>query len=332
MCLGAPIDPRAWPWIFDVWVVFVLVAAGAASAKPAWRWLRSKRAEAWPSAQGVIESSDINESKFVNKWNSSVMSTASFTYSYSVAGAPYLGTYRKQFGTDEESEEFLRELEGKPLTIQYNLKRPSDSVVLESSIDTVLRGRAPNPVSPLAIHRYWNPLPAWLKQLLPFFAVLSAIGFVLSLWVHIEAVLFKHAPPSYLFFALHVGIFVVFFPAIVVAQKRVGNTRRRDFWKVVLKGAPQWMKFVLYGLFAYVAVNGILFWFRHIQRSNGLETPDFFEGSDASLTWMGFYWVSFVILYTAVKPDDVGPHCVNGHPVAPGASFCERCGQPVVHT
>ena len=99
-------DPRTWPWMFDVWIAFVLFSF----AKPAWRWFQRKRAETWPATPGRVESVEMNKSNFFLTSSSKRSSIASFTYSYEVGGTKYFGTYKKEFGTDEESDDFLRDL------------------------------------------------------------------------------------------------------------------------------------------------------------------------------------------------------------------------------
>lgn len=321
-------DPRTWPWIFDVWLAFVLVGF----ARPIWRWYQRERAETWPATEGRVESTEIIESKRLRTSTFSSLSIASFRYSYNVGGIKYVGTYKKQFGTDEESNYFLRDLTGNDVRVQYAPAQPSRSLVLDSSIDALLSSRPPSAASPLEIHRYWNPLPIWLTRVLPLFQVLAVVGFILSVLVNVGAVTSRWTPPSY-FWALHVGIFLVFFPALFVAQKRVGSTNRKDFWKVVLKGAPDWMKYFLYALFAYAAAIGIPSWIRAVQQASGPQrSSGFSDWTGFSVTWMVFYWASFAILYAAMQQEQLGPRCVKGHPAPPGDHFCSQCGQPIVRS
>ena len=321
-------DPRTWPWIFDVWVAFVLLGF----AKPIWRWFQRKRAESWPATQGRVESTGINESKRFRTNTSSRPSIANLRYSYEASGTRYIGTFKKKFGTDEESNDFLRDLTGKDVRVQYNPGQPSRSFLLDSSIDALLSSRPPSAALPLEIHRYWNPLPIWLSRVLPLFEALAIIGFVLSVFVNVESLSSRWTPPSY-FWALHVGIFVVFFPAVFVAQKRVGSTHRKDFWKVVLKGAPDWMKYFLYAVFAYAFVIGIPSWIRVVQEPSGPpQSSGFGDWAAFSGIWMVFYWASFAILHAAIQQERVGPRCVNGHLAPPGTEFCSQCGQPIVRT
>jgi hypothetical protein len=322
-------DPRTWPWIIDVWLASVLFGFAA----PIWRWFQRQRAETWPATQGRVESTAINERKRFRTSASSSSSVASFAYSYDVGGTKYFGTYKKQFGTDEESDDFLRDLTGRDVRVQYNPAQPSRSFVQASSIAFLLSSRPPSTTSPLELHRHWNPLPIWLTGVLPLFEALAIVGFALSVLVNVGTLISRWTPPGY-FWALQVGIFLVFFPALFVAQKRVGSTNRKDFWKVILKGAPDWMKYFLYALFVYAAAIGIPSWLRAVQQqpSGPRRSSSFNDWTQFSVTCMVFYWASFAIIYAARQQERLGPRCVNGHPAAPGTNFCNQCGQPVVHT
>jgi len=321
-------DPRAWPWMFDVWLAFVV----AGFTRPIWRWFQREQAEGWPSTQGRIDSTAMNARQWFRIRTSSNASIASFRYSYDVGGTRYSATYRKQFGTDEESEDFLRELTGKSVKVQYNSERPSRSFLLESSINALVASRSASLAEPLEIRRYQNPLPFWVLRILPLVQALALAGFVLSVLVNVGSVTGRWTPPGY-FWALHVGIFVVFFPAFALAQKRVGSTNRRDFWKVILKDAPDSMKYFLYAVFAYAFIIEVPSWIRALQQSPGPgRSSDFNDWTLFSATWMVFYWAAFAILYAALRQERVIPRCVNGHPTNPGSTFCSQCGQPVLRS
>jgi hypothetical protein len=79
-------------------------------------------------------------------------------------------------------------------------------------------------------------VPEWLRPFIWIFVWLSVIGLLVSLWVHVGAVMGRTVPSA--FWVLHFGIFVVWFPAVLVAQRLVGNANRRDFWKAVLRDPP----------------------------------------------------------------------------------------------
>src|ERR1035441_582986 len=104
------------------------------------------------------------------------------------------------------------------------------------------------------------------------------------------------APKAYLLM-LHLGVFVVWIPAMLVSMKRVGN-RRKDWWRLVLKGSPEWMRYMVYGFFYYAMVNFAIFIFQ--------SPPGGFEGNPPAVVWRGFsgHWMAFYsaalgILYSA---------------------------------
>jgi hypothetical protein len=167
-------------------------------------------------------------------------------YSYSMSGEVFHGDYKRNFASEEAALEFLRGLEGQTIPIQYSPNKTSRSVLLEDNVEALLRNRPPVPDA-----RHWtDSLPPLLKPFLGLFALLSFVGLVLSIWVHVGALLGRQVAPDYFFWGLHVGIFVVFFPAMVVAQKRVGSSSSRDFWKAVTKGSPDGLRYLLYFFFA----------------------------------------------------------------------------------
>lgn len=143
-------------------------------------------------------------------------------------------------------------------------------------------------------------LPNWLKPLVGFFAFLALMGLLLSIWVHIGALFGRRAAPEYFFWALHAGIFVVFFPAILVAQKRVGSANRKDFWKMVTKGSPDGLRYLLNFFSAYAFV---MFFVSFFQTSPGAVPKGQNPASEwlgFSSVWMVFYCASFAILSSAL--------------------------------
>jgi uncharacterized protein DUF3592 len=324
-------DPHTWPWFLYV----ELAAIAGGFALPLWRWIQRNRAKGWPIATGQIESVSVNESKqFLTSWKprqSSTTYVAELGYSYSVAENVEAGFYKREFGTEEEAWEFLRDLKGKPVPVHYNPNKPSTSTLLEPDIQTLLQTRAPRPAGDVFASLLADSVPEWLKPFLWTFIGLSAVGLVVSLWVHVGAVMGRRVAPEAFFWILHMGIFVVWFPATFVAQRRVGNVRRKDFWKVVLKGSPEWMRYLVYGFLGYAIVNFSLFLYQEPNGGSGTDQPAIvwrgFSGH-----WMAFYSAAFAILYSAARESRKAPRCLNGHPVVPNANFCQRCGQPVMHT
>jgi hypothetical protein len=315
-------DPTTWPWVVWVWLAFLLVGG----VKPMWRRIKSRQANSWPSVTGKIERVDVNEPKvFLGlKTSRTPKYFAEIGYSYGVDGNTYTGTDRREFGDQEEAWDFLRDLKGKAVAVQYNPGKPGASSLSQPSLEILLQTRPPMPPgsSPAAAPR----IPPWATPFLWFFAGLSLIGLVLSLYVHISALMGNEMPS--MFWGLHVGIFVVWIPAVFVAQKRVGSTHRKDFWKAALKGAPDWMRYMAYAFGFYAFGGSLLFMAVAPDKGHGANAPAS-EWRGFSAAWMTFYWAAFAILYAAAT-ESGAPRCVNGHLLEAEESFCSRCQQPAL--
>jgi hypothetical protein len=296
-------DPRTWPWVIYVWIVFLL----AGGVKPAWRWFQRRQGQGWPTVQGRIESVDVHEKKqFIfsaRQGGRTPAYVAELNYSYTVDGQYHAGRYEREFGGEEEGREFIRDLQGNPVAVAYNPQKTKNSTLSQESLATLIAMRPPAP-DPYRTARPVSSLPRWVRPLLWPFIVLAAVGLVVSLWVHLGAVGGKRVAPETFFFMLHIGVFVVFAPAIFVAQRLVGNTARKDFWKAALRWSPNWMRYMVYGFGGYAFVNFALFIFR-APPHGGSGNPPAVVWRGFSGHWMVFYCASMAILYSAVNsPND----------------------------
>lgn len=303
--------------------------------KPLWRWVQKQRANSWPSVSGEIQSVSVTEAKrfFLSTTprGSSPTYVAELGYSYWVAGQVEAGFYKREFGMEAEADEFVRDLKGKPVSVHYNPNKPSKSSLAESSVQSLLQTRSPKPETEALAYAGADSVPDWLRPFLWPFVALSAIGLVVSLWVHLGAVTGRRVAHQEFFWLLHVGIFVVWFPAVLVANRLVGNQRKKDLWKVVLRGCPDWMRYMVYGFFGYAVVNFLSFMGKAPSGGGSADTPPIvwrgFSGH-----WMAFYSAAMAILYSAAKMNDNVRRCSNGHTIPPNANFCTRCGQPAMHS
>ena len=139
---------------------------------------------------------------------------------------------------------------------------------------------------------------AWIRPFLPVFIAISAVGLILSLWVHLGAVMGQRVAPEAFFWILHIGIFIVWFPAVFLAQKLVRNVNRKDFWKAVLKDAPLWMRYMIYGFLGYAIVNFLFFMVNAPGGGSGAN-PHAAVWRGFSGHWMVFYSAALAILYSA---------------------------------
>jgi hypothetical protein len=166
-----------------------------------------------------------------------------------------------------------------------------------------------------------------IRLLYPFIA-LSALGFILSVLAHIASWLGLHVPEAS--FVLHIGIFVVWIPTVLIANSLAKNHDRKDYWKVVWRGAPKWAQYLMYGIFYYAMFNFVLFF---LPIFGVINVPDqdmsVSEMKFASGHWMVFYSAALLTLYSAtqIRKKDLIRKCPNGHEVSLEATLCEKCGR-----
>lgn len=166
----------------------------------------------------------------------------------------------------------------------------------------------------------------------PFMA-LAALGLVLSIIVHIASLFGLPLDLPFNAMSLHTGIFVVWFPAVIVAYPITRDVPRRDQWRAMLRGCPDWLRYLAYGFFAYAIVNFFLFFTGQIGTATSSigETPGgIVRGFSGH--WMVFYCMAFAIFYSALQREKLGlvRRCPQGHQVSLSAKYCEKCGETIL--
>lgn len=166
------------------------------------------------------------------------------------------------------------------------------------------------------------------------FVLIAASGLILSVIVHVCSLFGIPNPLGESAWVLHMGIFVVWFPAVIVAQKITRDVPQKDWWKAALRGCPNWMKKMLYFFFGYAILNFIIFIVMDVTggslpASEGDTPSSIFKGFSGH--WMAFYSAALAILYsyTHVKDRDISRRCPNGHQVPPLVKFCPECGSQI---
>jgi hypothetical protein len=160
--------------------------------------------------------------------------------------------------------------------------------------------------------------------------IVSAVGLISSLIIHIAALLGIDLGFGSNIYLLHMGILVVWVPTVLVFNKMTGNCKRSEVWKVALRGCPGWMRNMTYGFFVYAFINFIIFVImdsHHPSNPHGMATPQMIRGFSGH--WMAFYSAALATLFSAreLRLSDV--KCMNGHVVSPLAKYCEQCGSPI---
>ena len=166
--------------------------------------------------------------------------------------------------------------------------------------------------------------------LVPFFC-LAVVGLVLSIIAHLFAVFGLPQPLGSAAWSLHVGIFVVWLPAVLVSQRLVRDFKQKDFWKAALRGCPVWMRWMTFGFFGYAFVNFALFIAHAPSKGHPTDGTPAVVFRGFSGHWMAFYSAAAAILYSAIATNrrDSARRCPNNHPVPPAATFCEECGSRI---
>jgi hypothetical protein len=162
--------------------------------------------------------------------------------------------------------------------------------------------------------------------------IYAACGLVLSLATHILS-LFGVGVGATLFYVLHIGIFPLWIPVVLLSMKMAGGTSRKDFWKVALSGCPPWMQYMTRGFFIYAIVNFAIFF---VLTGHG---PAKQPGGDLPAVvlhgfsghWMAFYSAGLAVLTTAYRRglSNLQRHCPFGHDVGWGDKFCPTCGASI---
>jgi hypothetical protein len=128
---------------------------------------------------------------------------------------------------------------------------------------------------------------------------------------------------------LHLGIFVVWLPAMIVDQGQVKDFKQKDDWKAYFPGCPAWLRWMPAAFGTHAILNFIIC-LAIVQAAPpvpGAPAPPvifvMFSGH-----WMLFYSAAAATLYSYLVVHRVDPAwcCPNYHPVSPGTVYCEICG------
>ena len=177
-----------------------------------------------------------------------------------------------------------------------------------------------------------------MQVLLMLSMAYAAIGLLLSLCVHLLSILGIQPAGNGIFFALHAGIFPLWFFIMLPLSKMFNGAQmfngahtRRDFWKVVLRGCPTWMKYMTYGFFIYAGVNFLIFFLTapYGKLPGGGPPPSVWHGFSGH--WMAFYSAGLAVATSAYRIGwgNLVGKCPNGHDVAPGYMYCPICGTKI---
>jgi hypothetical protein len=131
--------------------------------------------------------------------------------------------------------------------------------------------------------------------------LLAITGLILSLIAHIHALLGQPQPLGAATWCLHVGIFAVWLPTILVSNQMKSNSSRKDFWKAVFRGCPAWMRWLTYAFLGYAVGNFLLFLATVPPKgavAGANASPEVIRGFSGH--WMAFYMAAAAAIYSAI--------------------------------
>jgi|SRR5215470_5836048 len=161
----------------------------------------------------------------------------------------------------------------------------------------------------------------------------AACGLVLSLAVHLMTFFGVQPGGEALFFGLHIGIFPLWLPVVLLAQRMSGGSTRlgwRDWW-ALLDGCPHWMKVMTQGFFIYALINFAIFIIMVPAQKHQAGGPPSMVWHGFSGHWMAFYSAGLAIVTAAYRRGlgNLATKCRNGHTVGLGDRFCPTCGAAI---
>ena len=141
-------------------------------------------------------------------------------------------------------------------------------------------------------------------------ALVSCGGFVLSVYCHVLGLQHLEPPWGKSSFFLHIGIFVVWIPLVLFAERTKPQGTRNNL-NHLMALLPTWLRFGVNGIFIYALVNFGYFMMQTHSYGKG-ETPFYLELRGFSGHWMMFYsmatagFVALARLYRK-KLEEVSP-------------------------
>ena len=83
------------------------------------------------------------------------------------------------------------------------------------------------------------------------FLLLAGLGFLLSLTAHVLALLGKPCPGGGLVWLLHLGVFVVWVPTIILSRRRLRGVSQTKQMEALWADCPAWMRWAIRIVFVY---------------------------------------------------------------------------------
>jgi hypothetical protein len=123
-------------------------------------------------------------------------------------------------------------------------------------------------------------------------STLGFIGFIASVVSHIFGLLGYPSPFGNWAWVLHVGIFPLFIPLVLFANKTVPKNADQGNFTHLMKEVPSSIRIIFIGLFLYTMLNFGLF-IHQMSKYPRNQVPDWLTQRGFSGHWMVFYFSIF---------------------------------------
>jgi Protein of unknown function (DUF3592) len=126
-----PLHGHWWNWWEPLYSVFhnllpvIVGGGGALGGQTLWQKLRQRRAAAWPSADGEVQSVDIRRKNGY---------TVLIQYRYYARSQYHYGKYARHFRRKQQADQFAEALRGRRIQVRYQEDKPSVSVILDQDL------------------------------------------------------------------------------------------------------------------------------------------------------------------------------------------------------
>lgn len=287
---------------YRLWWLFVIISSFfwpilAEIPRVFWKGLQQKRARNWPSVQGFVKKTSIKSSWTCDDDGRPRFHTAKLNYSYSANGQEYEGQFQERFQTKKEASEFLFNLLEKPITVAYHPQKPSNSLIMAEVSTASLDLQAPANSTDQNSLRQNKEMPAWIKLLLWPLRALALLGFIASLWIHLEAIFGRVGVDQSWLPAFSFSSFPVMFLSLFIANRYTKGAKDKNDLKALWKDTPPWIRHVANGLTLYLIVDFIIVVFFTQLSGGNAGTRAAWQFSSA--LGMDMHYTTLVILYVA---------------------------------
>jgi hypothetical protein len=140
-----------------------------------------------------------------------------------------------------------------------------------------------------------------MSALFPVLMFVAGAGFCLSLIAHLLALFGVAMPGGGIVWLLHVGIFVVWIPAVFASKGKLRDIPRKEHMKAMMRDCPLWMRRAVTIMFVYALINFVLFMLSTAghPKPTGAAPPSVIRGFSGH--WMLFYSVAFATFYSLMR-------------------------------